>query len=122
MRVSIYKYIPHLPQRPWTWQRVLLDVLGAFLLIDSFFIPHSRDVDPGISGECIASIIILSRAGSRTYSPIPVLVAAGGLAALVSASNHRLLGGSNWLWVPLILICSLIVLFWGRRYPADRYH
>jgi hypothetical protein len=100
----------------WTWKRIVLLIIAILSLIDSLFVPMSRNVDPGRSAEGILFLILTFRAASRAAEPpTTVLVCGGCLAALVAALNHRLLISPSWLWTPLALILLAVVMFWGRR-------
>jgi hypothetical protein len=104
---------------PWTWRKILFLIIAVLSLVDSLFIPMSRDVDPGRSSEGILFLILGFRAVSGTELPASVLVAGGCLAALVAALNHRLLTSPSWLWTPIGFLLLAFVMFWGRR-RADK--
>ena len=99
----------------WTWKRIALFVVAFLSFVDSFFVPVSRNVDPGRSSEGILFLILGFRAASRSEPPLSVLVAGCCLAALVAALNHRLLASPSWLWTPIGFLLLAFVMFWGRR-------
>src|SRR5712692_6265423 len=77
----------------WTWSRISLLVFAVFSLVDSLFVPMSRDVDPGRASEGILFLILTFRAASRMELPVSVPVAGGCLAALVAGRVAR---AENW--------------------------
>jgi hypothetical protein len=93
---------------------LLVVALSSF--VDSFFVPISRNVDPGRSSEGILFLILGFRAASRSEPPLSVLVAGVCLAALVAALNHGLLASPSWLWTPIGIFLVAFVLLWGRRW------
>jgi len=103
----------------WTWSRISLLVFAVFSLVDSLFVPMSRDVDPGRASEGILFLILTFRAASRMELPVSVLVAGGCLAALVAALNHGLIRSPSLIWTPVAFALLVFVLVWGRR-RADK--
>ncbi len=108
------KYIPRWPSIHWTWGRISLLAFALFSLVDSLFIPMSRDVDPGRASEGILFLILTFRAASRFELPMPVLIAGGCLSVLVSALNHRLMTSPSLIWTPAALVLLAIVILWDR--------
>jgi multisubunit Na+/H+ antiporter MnhE subunit len=90
-----------------------------FSLVDSFFVPISRDVDPGRASEGILFLILGFRAVSRSELPLSVLVAGGCLSALVAALNHRLIVSPSLVWTPVAIVLLVFVMFWGLRKRSE---
>ncbi len=107
--------LPSWPPTEWTWRRAALLAIAVFSLIDSFFIPISRDVDPGRASEGILFLILGFRAVSRSELPLSIVVAGGCVSALVAALNHSLIRSPSLVWTPLAIILLLFVLLGGRR-------
>ena len=105
----------------WTRGKILLLVFAVFSLIDSLFVPMSRDVDPGRSSEGILFLILTFRAASPTELPLSVLIAGGLLSALVAALNHRMLTSPSVVWTPLGFALLAFFLLWGRRKPKGSH-
>ena len=92
---------------------ILLLSVAVFSAVDSFFVPISRDVDPGSRGGAALFLIFGFRALSRSELPILVLAVGTCLAVLVSCFNHGIVKSSPvWMW--LIVPSLFVVLFWGR--------
>lgn len=117
MRAQQWKkfFLPKWEPIKWTWTKKSLLVIAVFSLVDSLFVPISRDVDPGRASEGILFLILGFRAVSRSELPISVLIAGGCLAALVAALNHRLITSPSLVWTPVALILLAFVMLWGRR-------
>jgi hypothetical protein len=92
---------------------IVLLSFAVFSAVDSFFIPISRDLDPGSAGEGMLFLILGFRALSRSELPILVVAVGSCLAVLASCFNHRIVKSSPvWMW--LIVPSLFVVLFWGR--------
>ena len=111
--------LPSWPPTEWTWRRVSLLAMAMFSLVDSFFVPISRDVDPGRASEGILFLILGFRAVSRSELPLSVLVAGGCLSALVAALNHRLIVSPSLVWTPVAIVLLVFVMFWGLRKRSE---
>ena len=98
---------------------IFLLCVAVFSVIDSLFVPSTRDLDPGRSGESVLFLIIGFRAVSRSELPTSVVVMGAFLAALVSAMNHGLLKSPSLLWTVITLGLVAMVMFWGRRKPMQ---
>jgi hypothetical protein len=107
--------LPAWPPTEWTWRRAALLAIAVFSLIDSFFVPMSRDVDPGRASEGILFLILGFRAVSRSELPVSILIAGGCLSALVAGLNHSLIRSPSLMWTPVVIILLLYVLLGGRR-------
>lgn len=121
MRIPFERYIPHLRKAQWTWIRLSLLAIALFSLIDSMFVPLSRDVDPGRASERILSLILAFRATSVTEPSVPVLVAGVLLAAEVSALNHLVLPPWSFIWTPVglfLLILFMVSFLIGKHNPG----
>ena len=90
---------------------MLLLCVALFLLVDSFLVPDSQNLDPGRSGERVLFLIIVFRAVSRSALPTFVVVIGTFLAALVSCMNHDVLNSHSLVWMVLLLA---IVMLWKR--------
>jgi hypothetical protein len=99
----------------WTWSKIFLLAFAVFSLVDSLFIPMSRNVDPGRASEGILFLILTFRAASRQDLPTSVLFAGGFLSMLVAGLNHGLITSPSLLWTPLVFILLVYVMLWGRR-------
>jgi hypothetical protein len=86
--------------------------LALFLLVDSFLVPHSRDLDPGRSGERVLFLLIVLRAVSKSAVPTFVVVIGTCLAVLVSCMNHDVLNSRSLVWTVVLLLA--IVMLWVR--------
>ena len=106
-------FLPKWEKRRWTWRMIFLLSVAVFSAVDSFFVPISRDVDPGSAGEGMLFLILGFRALSRSELPILVLAVGTGLAVLASCCNHGIVK-SSLVWMCLIVPSLLVVLFWGR--------
>jgi hypothetical protein len=102
----------------WSWRRTSLLVMAGIALVDSLFIPMSRDVDPGRSAEGILFLVLGFRAASRRIDPPgSVVIAAAGLVALTASLNHMLLKSPSWIWTPAGFLLLAFVMFKGRGKP-----
>ncbi len=106
--------LPKWEKRQWTWKMIFLLGVAVFSAIDSLFVPFSRDLDPGRSGEGVLFLIIGFRAVSRSELPTSVLVMGTCLAALTSCMNHGLLKSPSLVWMVIAVFLLLGVMFWGR--------
>jgi hypothetical protein len=70
---------------------IFLLSVDVFSAVDSFFVPISRDVDPGSAGEGMLFLILGFRAFSR--SELPILVLAFGV---YQAPSHRATAHVLW--------------------------
>jgi hypothetical protein len=109
--------LPRFEKTQWTGKKIFLLCVAVFLLVDSFFIPASRNLDPGRSGEGILFLIIGFRAVSGRKLPISVAILGTCLAALTSALNHGLLKSPSFAWTFLGILLVLFVMFWNRGEP-----
>jgi len=107
--------LPRLQKTLWTSERIFLFCVAVFLFVDSFFVPASRNLDPGRSGQGILFLIIGFRAVSGSKLPISVVIAGTCLAALTSGLNHGLLKSPSLVWTPVALLLLVFVMLWGRR-------
>jgi chromate transport protein ChrA len=112
-------FLPKWENKQWTWRMVFLLCIAVFLLIDSFLVPFSRNLDPGRSGEGIIFLIIGFRAVSNGKLPISVVIMGTCLAVLVACMNHRLLESPSVIWTPLGILLMVLVMFWGRGRQTD---
>src|ERR1700757_407983 len=87
-------FLPKWEKRLWTWRMILLLSVAVFSAVDSFFVPISRDVDPGSRGGAALFLIFGFRALSRSELPILVLAVGTCLAVLVSCFNHGIVKSS----------------------------
>lgn len=108
-------FLPRWEKTEWTWRRILLLSVAVILFIDSFFVPFSRDLDPGRSGEGILFLIVGFRAASKSELPVSVVVIGTCLAGLVISMNHGLLKSPSLVWTSVGILLTVLVLFWGRR-------
>ena len=106
--------LPRLEKTQWTWNRIFLLCVAVFLFVDQLFIPASRNVDPGRSGEGILFLIVGFRAVSGRKLPISVVIAGTCLAALTSSANHGLLKSPSLAWTSLGILLMVFVMFWNR--------
>ena len=111
--------LPSWKPKQWTWRMIFLLSVASFSFIDSLFIPISRNVDPGRSGEGVVFLILGFRAVSRSGLPISVVAAGTCLAALTAGLNHGLIKSPSLLWTPIALLLAVVVMFWGRRAPHE---
>jgi hypothetical protein len=112
--------LPKWEKRQWTWKKIFLLSVAVACEIDSFFfVPFSRDLDPGRSGEGILFLIIGFRALSRSELPTSVVVMGTCLAALTSGMNHGLLKAHNFFWMETVFFLLAMVMFWGRGKPTQ---
>ena len=111
--------LPRLEKKQWTWKMIFLLCVAVFLFVDSFFVPTSRNLDPGRSGEGILFLIIGFRAVSGRKLPISVVIVGTCLAALTSSLNHGLLKSPSWVWTSLGLLLVVFVMFWNRGEPIS---
>jgi hypothetical protein len=107
-------FLPRWEKTEWTWRRIFLLSVAVILLIDSFFVPFSRHLDPGRSGEGILFLIVGFRAASKSELPISVVVMGTCLAALAISMNHGLLKSPSLVWTSLAILLTALVFFWGR--------
>jgi hypothetical protein len=106
-------FLPKWQKRRWTARMIFLLSVAVFSAVDSFFIPISRDLDPGSAGEGMLFLILGFRALSRSELPILVLASGTCLAVLASCFNHGIVrAGMAWMWLMVPLL--FVVLFWGR--------
>ena len=108
-------FLPKWRRVPWTWKRNLMLAFAASVLVDSFFVPFSRGVDPGGAGDGVLFLILAFRAASRRGVSLPVVFIGGSLTALTLALNHRLLRSPSPIWTPLAILLLLVVIFWRPR-------
>jgi hypothetical protein len=108
-------FLPRLEKQRWTWKKIFLLVVALFLFIDLFFVPFSPNLDPSKSGESILFFILAFRATSRGELPTFVVVLGTCVAALASSMNHGLLKSPSFVWTPLAILLTALVLFWGLR-------
>jgi hypothetical protein len=101
----------------WSRHRIMLLAIAVAAFVDSFYVPISRDVDPGRSAEGLLSLIIGFRAVAASTPTLPVIISAGCLATLIAALNHILLKPASWLSTVVALLLLFIVLFWGGAKP-----
>jgi hypothetical protein len=58
----------------WSWRRTSLLIMAGIALVDSLFIPMSRDVDPGRSAEGILFLVLGFRAAARRIDRLRLLL------------------------------------------------
>jgi len=105
-------FLPKPRMKHWTWKSYSLVSIGVLSFVDAMFIPLSRDVDPGRSGERMILLVLGLRAVYKNDPPISVLIAGAVLAALVAIVNHGVLM-SSWISTSLMLVLLAYVVFWG---------
>src|SRR5258707_9147880 len=110
--------LPKWEKRQWTWKMIFLLGVAVFSAIDSLFVPFSRDLDPGRSGEGLLFLIIGFRALSGSELPTSVVVMGTCLAALTSGMNHGLLKAHNFVWMGTAFFLLAMVMFWWRGKPT----
>jgi hypothetical protein len=84
-------FLPIDAPRHWTWQMVFLACVSVLVLVDTFFISDSPNLDPGVEGESILFMILGYRAVNPRGLSTPIMLLGAGLAVYTSCLNHRVL-------------------------------
>jgi hypothetical protein len=93
---------------------VVLACVSVLVLVDTFFIYDSPQLDPGVEGESMLFMVLGFRAISRRGLSTPIMLLGTGLAVYTSCLNHRLLVfRPNSFSVLTELALALILIFCG---------
>jgi hypothetical protein len=106
--------LPNDAPRHWTWQMVFLASVSLLVLVDTFFIHDSPQLDPGVEGESMLFMVLGYRAVNGRGLSTPIMLLGTGLAVYTSCLNHRLLVfRPNSFSVLTELALAIILVFCG---------
>jgi hypothetical protein len=89
--------------------------MAGIALVDSLFIPMTRDVDPGRSAEGISFLVLSFGAAARRIDPpASVVIAAACLIALTASLNHMLLKSPSSIWTPAGFLLLAFLMLGGQ--------
>lgn len=94
----------------WTRNRGVLLILGAIMLLHSFFVPRGRD--PGSSGDMALATALVWRTASRTEPSNLTVLLGVSLAMIAWMSDSLLLSCKGVLCVLTFILLSAAFLFW----------
>jgi hypothetical protein len=116
-------FLPKWTPKQWGWRSITLLSIAVISLIDSLFIPMSRDIDPGHSGEGAVFFLLGVRAAYKKEPPLSVVIAGALLSALTAALKHLSLKPfPSWISAGVTLLLVIFVGFWGRGEPSGAHH
>ena len=109
-------FLPRDEPRRWTWQMLFLLGVAAFLLVDSWYVPSSQNIDPGQGGEVMLSMILAFRAVSHRGLSTPIMLLGTLLAGLTILTDHGLIGfRTNGLSVLVDAVLLVVVVLCGSK-------
>jgi hypothetical protein len=93
---------------------VFLASVSLLVLVDTFFIHDSPQLDPGVEGESMLFMVLGYRAVNGRGLSTPIMLLGTGLAVYTSCLNHRLLVfRPNSFSVLTELALAIILVFCG---------